>query len=77
MAEHTSWQVTDTASNQVSINDAGKVVEGTITYFRTGTGGEGSVFTPDTQFEPKLVTAQIDEAAVKLDAVRRLKRTIG
>lgn len=77
MAEGNSWKVTDTASNQVTINDAGKVVEGVITYFLTGTGGEGSVFTPNTQFEAKLVEAQIDEAALKLDRVRQLQRRAG
>lgn len=77
MAPRTSWSVTDTASNQVTINDAGKVVEGTITYFLTGTGGEGSVFTPNTQFEPKRVAAQISEAAAKLDEVRRLTHDAG
>lgn len=73
MADTTTWQITAQATNQTTINQAGNVIEGVIVYFITGEGNEGSVFIANTQFTEARVKVAVDEAALKLDRVGRLR----
>jgi hypothetical protein len=66
------WQVTSQSTGQVTVNQAGNVVEGVIVYFITGQGNEGSVFIPNTAYSAANVRARVDQAAATLDEVGNL-----
>lgn len=70
-----SWQVTGIATNQVIVGAAGNPVEGSIIYYLTGEGVEGSVFIPQTELSVPRAHTAIDSDARKLDTIRRLQFT--
>lgn len=67
-----SWRVTGVVTGQTVLNSAGKVVTGTYTYFVTGKGNEGSVFTEDTKFTEHTVKDQVRNHARLLDRIGSL-----
>jgi hypothetical protein len=72
MAQGNTWQVTSQATGQVTIGQAGQVVEGVIVYFVTADGNEGSVFVANNQYNPQTVRALVAEQATRMDEVGRL-----
>lgn len=69
---HSGWRVTLINTDQLVNNAGGTTQTGVQTYFQTGDGWEGSVFTPNQQFSEHIVRRQIETGAQLLDAIGRM-----
>lgn len=67
-----TWVVTEDLPNQYSSPASGTPVLGHVISFQTGKGNLGSVFIPDTQYEPALIKPAIQVKANLVDEVRAL-----
>lgn len=67
----TSWHVTS-QTEFTQIGTDGTPVRGVKVFFITGTGQQGSVFVPASQYTPDQVRAQIEQAAQVADQVGSL-----
>jgi len=66
------WRVTSQATDQVTTDDAGNIVKGTLVRFITQGGDRGSVFVPDLYYNAKTVHQMISIRAATIDAVGAL-----
>lgn len=71
MAE-AAWRITGQVTDQVVNTQAGATVTGTIVYYVTGEGNEGSVFVANQHYNVKNVRKAVHESAALLDEVGRL-----
>lgn len=63
-----SWTVTYQQESQ-QVDTGNRVVKGVTVGFQTGTGQQGSVFVPDTQYTPDQVRTAIAARAAQLDTI--------
>lgn len=65
-----AWYVTGQAPNQTIAEDDGRVIEGTMVYFRTAKGTAGSIFVPQSIFpQADVVRSMLVAAAAQVAAV--------
>jgi hypothetical protein len=67
-----SWRVTGQLDNQYDNGTTGQPVLGHIVQFVTGAGDTGSVFIPETRFNPTVVHNAITAKANLIDQVSKL-----
>lgn len=72
VADITGWQVTAQNVDQVTTDDSGQIVRGTIVRFVTEGGAHGSVFVPDIYYNAKTVHQMIAAKAAIIDEVGAL-----
>lgn len=66
------WRVTAQAVDQVTTDDAGAIVRGTIVRFVTEGGTHGTVFVPDIYYNARTVHQMISAKAAVIDEVGAL-----
>lgn len=72
LADIVGWRVTSQAIDQVTTDDAGNIVRGTLVRFVTEAGALGSVFVPDIYYNAQTVHAMIAAKAAVIDEVGAL-----
>lgn len=72
LADITGWRVTAQNVDQVTTDDSGQIVRGTIVRFVTEGGTHGNVFVPDIYYNPRTVHAMIAAKAAVIDEVGAL-----
>lgn len=68
----TGWRVTSQSVDQVTTDDAGQIVRGTIVRFVTEGGTHGTVFVPDIYYNARTVHQMIAAKAAIIDEVGAL-----
>lgn len=66
---NTGWTVTGQAPDQTVIGANGQVTTGTVVFFTTVNGNDGSVFVTDAHYRPAQVRAAIQAKANLIDEV--------
>lgn len=72
LADIVGWRVTSQALDQVTTDDAGQIVRGTIVRFVTELGATGSVFVPDIYYNAQNVHRMIATRAAIIDEIGQL-----
>jgi len=72
VADIVGWRVTAQAVDQVTTDDAGQIVRGTIVRFVTEGGTHGTVFVPDIYYNAKTVHAMVAAKAAVIDEIGAL-----
>lgn len=70
-----TWQVTGDTPGQYEFDAAGNPVLGHIVTFTTGQSNKGSVFVPNSHYNPGAVRALIGPEAARADEIRNLTST--
>jgi hypothetical protein len=70
-----SYTVTSQAVDQYDFSAPGNPVLGTVVYFVTGNGHQGSVFVPQARYTINNVKTLVEGAAKSLDAVGSITGT--
>lgn len=68
-----SWAITGQLDGQLQVGTAGQVITGTVIYFQTGEGNQGSVFIPQTRYDAKEVRKVVQVKADVMDEVSALR----
>lgn len=66
---NSGWTVTGQSPGQTQVTGDGRVIEGTMVYFRTGNGTLGQVFVPQDRYSADVVRTMIATVAGEIDAV--------
>ena len=72
--ETIGWRVTAQAPDQMTTDDAGNVVTGTLVRFITESGFRGSVFVPDIYYNAQTVHRMIEARSRVIEDVGALVR---
>lgn len=72
LADIVGWRVTSQNLDQVTTDDAGQIVRGTIVRFVTELGAVGSVFVPDVYYNAQNVHRMIATRAAIIDEIGQL-----
>lgn len=65
------WTVTS-STPATNIDSSGRVIKGYQVTFTTGLGHNGTVFVPESQYQPDMVRAAIKAQAVIVDQINTL-----
>jgi hypothetical protein len=72
----TTYTVTRQAPDQYDFSAPGDPVLGTVVFFSTGEGNNGSVFVPASRYNPATVRTMVAHAAKLLDEVGAITGSI-
>ena len=70
-----TWMVTRQEPDTFDFRNPGSSAIGTIVYFTTGEGNDGSVFIPDNRLNPKVARELLSHAARLRDEIAALQGT--
>jgi hypothetical protein len=65
------WTVTSSSPN-TNVDTSGRVIKGYTVSFRTGAGHDGTVFVPESQYQPSIVRTMVRTQAAIVDEIAAL-----
>lgn len=71
--ESSGWTVTGQSPGQTQVTPDGRVISGTLVYFRTGNGTMGNVFVPQDRYNAETVRTMIAVVAREMDSIDGLQ----